>query len=152
MKIILLQDVENLGKKGEIKEVKEGFARNYLFPKNLAQLATAQALKKAQLEKQVQEKRVETLRREAEAQAKKLQKQIFIIPAKAGTEGKLFGSVTSEQIASQIFKELGIKVDPKDVELTEPIKKIGEYKIKVKLFNNIEAKVKLAITKQNKVK
>ncbi len=145
MKIILLEDVPKLGKRGDVVNVKDGYARNYLIPKGLAVKAT---------EGEISKLREEILRRkEREERKKKALLEIreaidgkeVILKAKAGSKGKLFGSITSNVLADAISNSLGVDIDKKSVELDSPIKEIGEYVVKIKLGMGIEAEVKVKI-------
>ncbi len=145
MRIILLEDVPKLGKRGDVVGVKDGYARNYLIPKGLAVKAT---------EGEISKLREEILRRkEREERKKKALLEIreaidgkeVILKAKAGSKGKLFGSITSNALADAISSSLGVDIDKKSVELDSPIKEIGEYVVKVKLGMGIEAEVRVKV-------
>lgn len=145
MRIILLEDVPKLGKRGDVVGVKDGYARNYLIPKGLAVKAT---------EGEISKLREEILRRkEREERKKKALLEIreaidgkeVILKAKAGSKGKLFGSITSNALADAISGSLGVDIDKKSVELDSPIKEIGEYVVKVKLGMGIEAEVRVKV-------
>jgi len=144
MRIILLEDVENLGKKGEVKEVAFGYARNFLIPRKLAVLATRGKLKQREEELERLKKKKEQLQKEAEALKEKLEKQVFQLEIPAGPKGKLFGAVTAKEIADLIKKETGIPIDKKQIE-EGPIKESGEHKITLKLFEDIKAKIQLKV-------
>lgn len=148
MKIVLKENVEKLGKKGEIKEVKDGFARNYLFPRNLAVIATPAIIKKAREEEKRRAKLEEELRNQARKKVKILEAEKFVIQVKAGASGKLFGAIQPSDIAQIIEKQAGIKIHPKIVEISEPIKKIGDYKIKIALHKNVTANISLKVVAQ----
>lgn len=149
MKIILIQDVEFLGQKGEIKEVKEGYFRNYLLPKGLAILATPGAIAKA--ERLAEEREKETAKKTAELQkiAKKLQGKIFQIKAKVGKDNKLFGSITSAKILDAIKKDTQIQLEKDVLKDFEPIKKAGKHKISLKLGKEIIADIIVEIISTN---
>lgn len=153
MRVILLQDVENLGKKGEIKEVAPGYARNFLIPRGLAILASKGALRLAEERLKAQERKLKLLKEKAQKIKQEIEKKIFKIEVKGGPKGKIFGSVTPKEIAQLIDKETGFKIDKKQI-IEEPIKELGEYKIKVKLAEGVEAQVKLKVEakKQNSTK
>lgn len=148
MKIILLEDVNKIGKKGEIKEVKDGYAHNFLFPKNLAVPATKQNL--AVVEKQKEAKKQEEQDRKEEAQAigKKLTDQQFSFNVKAGEKGRLFGSLTTKEIAAEIEKQFNIKIDKRKLSLDEPIKTLGTYNVKAKLHPEVSFDFKIIISEQ----
>ena len=131
MKVILREDVENLGKAGDVVKVADGFGRNYLIPKRLAVLADVRNLRALEHDRRVIGARAKKTRKTAEELGGKLSSLFLTIPAKAGEGGKLFGAVTSRDIA-QALEQAGVPVDRKMVLLAEPIKQIGEYKVKVK--------------------
>jgi large subunit ribosomal protein L9 len=146
MEIILLQDVDKVGKKGEVANVSEGYARNYLFPRKMAEMATPGRI--AQVRK-IMEQKAAHVRREAE-QAEEtrdlLAKTVLTIPAPVGSGDRLFGSVTSQDIATAIFAARKIRVDKRNVDLEEPIKTVGTYMVKVAVHNSVEpAEVKVIV-------
>ena len=131
MKVILREDVENLGKAGDVVKIADGFGRNYLIPKRLAVLADVRNLRALEHDRRVIGARAKKTRKTAEELGGKLSSLFLTIPAKAGEGGKLFGAVTSRDIA-QALEQAGVPVDRKMVLLAEPIKQIGEYKVKIK--------------------
>ena len=131
MKVILLQDIKALGKKGELAEVSEGYGRNYLLPKKLAKEANAQAMN-------------EYAKAEAEKSKQALEGKILRMKAN-GNNGRLFGSVTSKQIAEEIRKQYGINVDKRKVVLDRDIKEFGTYKAEVKLYTGISAMIDVQV-------
>ena len=147
MKVILLEDVDRLGKPGDVVTVKEGYARNYLIPNKKAKDATPgnmkclDVLRKKQAA--IEAKKVE----EAKALADKISGLSITINAQAGEEEKLFGSVTADMIASSLESE-GIKVDKKDIELPEPIKKLGTYQVTVKVLPEIKGNLRVWVVKE----
>lgn len=145
MEIILKQDIPNLGYENEVVKVKDGYARNYLIPKGMAIMANEtnrKVLEEVQRQKAFKEKK---LREEAETQAKLLDKLELTIGAKAGTSGKIFGSVNAIQIADAI-KEKGYEVDRKKIEVDgDAIKELGTYIAKVHLYKDIKAEVKFEV-------
>ncbi|MBQ2058145.1 MAG: 50S ribosomal protein L9 [Firmicutes bacterium] len=146
MQVILLKDVKGLGKAGQVAKASDGYARNYLFPKKLAMEATDSNLKA--LEKKRQD---EEARRAAEAEAAlELKKKIESAGAvelrtKAGDAGRLFGAVTSQDIADAFEKSYGIALDKKKIELDSPIKNVGDYEVELKLFQGVSARLKLKV-------
>lgn len=145
MKVILIEDVKKIGKKGEIKEVKPGYARNALFPKNLAIEATPENMKEWEAE-QAELKRLDAENKaQAEEMKKALEKKKIIIKWKGGSSGKLFGSVNSPEIADAIKEELGLDIDRKKIDLKSPIKETGDYEVTVKLYGATNANVKLEV-------
>jgi large subunit ribosomal protein L9 len=145
MKIILLQDVEKLGDKGALLEVKNGYARNYLIPNNLAILATTGNLKTWENEKKARERRAAKDLDGAKELAASLGKKNFAMKAKAGEEGKLFGSVTSQDIAEFVKEQTKIELDKKKIDLSEPIKKTGTYKVPVKIHKSVIAELNIEV-------
>jgi len=145
MKVILLQDVESLGKKYELKEVKPGHARNFLFPQKLAKAATKEALKWLAGQKEVIEKEAEEDLKKAQELASKLDGEEINIYVKLGDEGQMFESINSQKIAEKL-KEMGFDVKKSKIELAEPIKETGEFPVKIDLDHNLEAEIKLIIT------
>ena len=148
MKIILIENIETLGKIGDIVSVKKGYARNYLFPKGLAQVATEKNIQSAQKLIELQEKKDAITRSNLEALANKLNKLTLKFELQAGEDDKLFGSVTSTMIADAIDEE-GYKVDKKEINLDEPIKHIGNHFIEINLGQELSAKVKLKVSAIN---
>lgn len=145
MKVILLKDVSNIGKTGEVKNVSDGYGRNFLIPKGFAVEANAKELAKLkQIQKQKEEKE-ERIRKSSEDLLHELQKHHFIIKAKSGTSGKLFGAVTSGDIANHIRNSLGVEIDKKEIDLGDHIKQTGEYRVDIKLPGNVKGKIALKV-------
>ena len=145
MKVILLQDAENIGKKYEIKEVKPGYARNFLIPQGLVKLATRQNLKWLEAQKEVMEKEAEEDLKKSQELASKLDDIEVPIAVKVGPEGQLFESINSAKIAD-VLKTMGHAVKKTQVKLEEPIKELGEFPVKITLEHNLEADVTVIIT------
>ena len=145
MKVILLQDVEGLGKKYEVKEVKDGHARNLLIPQKLAKAATKVALKWLTEQKEVIEKQAEEDLKKAQGLASKLDGLELNIAVKVGDEGQLFESIGSQKIVEKL-KEAGVEVKKSQVKLENPIKELGEFPISIALDHNLEAEIKVIIT------
>jgi len=147
MKVILTEDIEDLGKMGDVVIVKDGYARNFLFPGKKAQAATPENLKRAEFFKK--KRLVEETKRkeEADALADRLQKVSLTVNMLAGDEEKLFGSVTAEMIAELLHEE-GFTVDKKDITIDEPIKKLGVFSVTVKVHPEVKASVKLWVVKK----
>lgn len=148
MKVILSQDVKKLGKKGEVVEVAEGYARNFLFPKgaaveaskgNLATVAHVKAKEEAKQEKDL---------KNAQEMGKKLENAVVKIASKAGDGGRLFGSVTNKEVAEQISQQFKIKVDKRKVDLKESIKSLGTYNANVKLHPQVQVEIKVSVFTQ----
>jgi large subunit ribosomal protein L9 len=144
MKVILKEDILNLGKAGQIVNVKDGYARNFLFPKGLALLADEKNMKLLEYQKKKIEEEAKKKRQDAQSIFERLSQVNLKISAKAGEDQKLFGSITSKDIANALEKE-GFAIDKKQITVSEPIKRIGEYEVEVKLHENITAKVKVTI-------
>ena len=145
MKVILLQDVEGLGKKYEVKEVKPGHARNLLLPQKLAKAATKPALKWLADQKEVIEKEAEEDLKKSQELASTLDGVEVSIIVKVGDEGQLFESINNQKIADKL-KEMGFDVKKSQVRLENPIKEIGEFPVSINLDHNLEAEIKLLVT------
>lgn len=140
MKVILKQDVKGLGKKGELVNTSDGYARNFLFPKGLASEANAQAMAEFKNKQQAEKYRIDTETAAAKAAAERLSGQTIRISAKAGQNGKLFGSVTSKEIAEKVKEQFGIDADKRKI-VVDDIKQFGTYEFEVKLYQGISAKL-----------
>jgi len=147
MRIILLQDVENLGKKYEIKEVKDGFARNYLIPKGLARPATPEALEWAERQLEREAKKAEEELRRVQEFASQLDGQEVIISTKVGEKGQLFEKITSQKIAEKL-KEMGFKIKRTQIDLEKPIEALGEFPVRIQLEHGLEAEIKVIVTEE----
>lgn len=146
MKVILLADVKGTGKKQEIVNVSDGYARNFLFPKRLAMEATPGAAKEVE-KRQAAERARETERRiAAEKKASSLRGKVVNVVAKCGAQGRLYGSVTGAEIAEALKNQHGVEVDKRKIELSEPIRTVGETDIVVKLYPEISAKMIVRVT------
>ena len=144
MKIILLQSYEKLGKVGEIINVKPGFARNYLIPNKIASLATAQNIKALEIFLKAQETKEAKNRTNLEALAKKLNSLTLKFEVQVGEDEKLFGSVTSQMISDELDNQ-GYIIDKKEIQLDEPIKELGNYKIEINLGYELDTKIKIKV-------
>jgi large subunit ribosomal protein L9 len=144
MKVIFLQDVKGQGKKGEIKEVSEGYARNFLFPKNLVKLANDGNVKAQDLIKKAEVKKKDQERDNAKALADRLEKTEVTLKAKSGEGGRLFGSITNKQIA-EVLESLKLKVDKRAIILEHPIRTVGTTNVTVKLHPEVSATVRVTI-------
>lgn len=147
MKVILLKDVENLGKMFEVKTVKNGYARNFLFPSGLAKPATREAMKWVEMQKEILIKKAEEDLKKVQETVSKIDGLEILIPVKIGDEGQLFEKITSQKIAEKL-KEAGYKVDKKQINLENPIDAMGEYSVKIKFADNLEADIKIIITEE----
>jgi len=146
MKVLLKQDVKSIGKKGEMLEVKEGYARNFLIPNGLAVEASGGALKQAQQQQQTVERQKAKEKAEAQALADKLKGTTLTLRHKAGEEGRLFGSITSAEISSAL-KEKGLEIDKKQIVLEEPIRLVGSHQVKVKLHPEVVGALSVNVMK-----
>lgn len=147
MKIILLQDVKNLGKKGEVKEVAEGYARNFLFARKLAEVATQSGVKNVEIAKKQQIEKDQIDLQKTQELAEQLEGKAITIFAK-DKDGKLFGSVQAKSIVKELEKE-NIFISEKSVVLENPIKELGEYEVKIELDHKIEAMISVIIEGAN---
>ncbi len=148
MKVILMQDVKSLGKKGELVEVSDGYARNYLLPRKLAKQANAQAMNEYKNAENSKNYKIATQKAQAESDKKRLEGKVFEMKAKAGQGGRLFGSITAKQIAEEIKKQYNIVVDKRKVVLETDIKEFGTYSAEVKLYTGISAKIDVKVTEE----
>jgi len=144
MKVILSKDVKDLGKKGQAVEVSEGYARNFLLPRGLAVIATEGAVRSIEQEKQAVQRKKAREHQEAQQLAEKLNKSSIRITVRAGEGSKLFGSVTGADIASALSAQ-GILVDKRKIDLREPIKVAGTYKVDVKVYQETVATITVVV-------
>ncbi len=144
MKVVLTQDVKGLGKKGEMVNASDGYCRNYLLPRKLAVEANSQAISELKNRESSQKHKIETEIAEAKEIAKKLEGKTLKLTAKAGANGKLFGSVTAKDVAEVISKQLGIDIDKKRVAV-EDIKSFGVYPVEVKVYSGISASLFVSV-------
>ncbi|TDX51799.1 50S ribosomal protein L9 [Orenia marismortui] len=146
MKVILEKNVKGLGKKGEIVEASDGHARNYLIPRGLAKKANEGNVHNLKQKKKAKKRQARRELEEAKEKAKKLENKMFTIKVKAGDNGRLFGSVTSKDIANKIKKEIGEKIDKRKIELADNIRTLGTKNVSIKLHKGVTAKVKIKVT------
>jgi len=147
MKVILLEDVERVGKKYDIKEVKNGYARNFLIAKGLAKPATKEALKWLDLQKEIETEKAEEELKKTQGIASAIDGQEIVIPVKTGEEDQLFESITVQKISEKL-KELGFDIKKGQIGLTEPIRELGEFPIKIRFEHNLEAEIKIIVTEE----
>lgn len=148
MKVIFLKDVKGQGKKGEVKEVPDGYANNYLFKNNLAEEATPANLRKLKA-RQKKEKEREQAEKEAAQQLKEQLEKITVkIEAKAGDGGRLFGSITSKQIADELKKKHDIKIDRRKIDLKEPLRSLGHHQVDVKLHHEVSGTIRVHVVEK----
>ncbi|NLY55373.1 MAG: 50S ribosomal protein L9 [Firmicutes bacterium] len=145
MKVILKADVKGIGKAGSTVEVKDGYARNYLLPRGLAVEASAGALKELEQQKAAQAAQAKRELLAAQAVAEKIHKRTVVVKVKTGENGKLFGSITSKDVAEAITKTFQVTIDKRKVELSEPIKSLGVYQIEVKIHPEVTAIIDLQV-------
>ncbi|GHV57728.1 50S ribosomal protein L9 [Synergistales bacterium] len=145
MKVILTQDVSKLGSKGDLVEVSDGYARNFLFKKGFAMEGTPAKIKEWGEAQKTRANREAKAVAEAGEIKKKIGGKKVTVKMSAGEEGRLFGSVTSQQVASALSAQHGIDIDKKDIKIDEQIKQLGMYQIKIKLYSGVEADVSLSV-------
>lgn len=145
MKVILKEDIKGVGKKNEIINASDGYARNFLFPKNKAVEANAENMSKLQAQKDATQYKKDVEKEEAKKVADKMSKITIKIKVKAGENGKIFGGISSKEIAENLENQHSIKVDKKKVELNEPIKTLGVHTVEIKLYDGVIGKVKVDV-------
>lgn len=148
MKIILTQDVKKLGTRGQVLEVADGYARNYLLPRGLAEEANKTRLKEIQEQNQRQEKKKHQEKEKAEELKQRLDGQSVEIKVKTGGKDKLFGAVTTKEIADALNEKLGVDIDKKKIDVGEAIKQLGEFKIKIKIYPSVQAEINLIVSSE----
>ena len=153
MQVILKKDVQNLGEAGELVNVKDGYARNFLIPKNFAEVATEGALKNREQNLARIQAKQEKLHQEALAKAAEIEKLGQIeLSAKAGESGKLFGTITTKKLCEELKEKANIEVDRKNVSLNSPINKVGEFTMLIKLTSKVKTELKVVVTASEVVK
>ncbi len=150
MKVILLQDIKGTGKKDQIIEISDGYARNYLLPRKLAREATAEALNSLERSRSADRHREEVRRQQAEVRARELKGKVIQLEVKGGENGKLYGSVTNDQIATALKAQHGIEIDKRKLEQEEPIKKEGQAFVTLKLYPGISTRMIVNVKIQGK--
>lgn len=146
MKVILSQDIKGTGNKGDVINVSDGYARNFLFPRNLAVEATDGAMKAVKQKKDAEAHRRAVSEQSAREIAARVKEMTVVIRAKAGEGGRLFGSVTGKEIAEELLAQHHIEVDKKKIEMDEAIKTVGMHEVKLRLFAGISSTLKVEIT------
>lgn len=144
MKVVLLEDVKGHGKKGELCNVSDGYARNFLFPKKLAVEANAAAMNELKNREEAKAHHIAEEKKAAEEIAAKINGKQVVITAKAGGSGKLFGAVTAKEIAAAVNEQFGVEIDRRKMQVAD-IKQFGEYTAEVKLYNGISAKLTVTV-------
>ena len=153
MQVILKKDVQNLGEAGELVSVKDGYARNFLIPKNFAEVATEGALKNREQNLARIQAKQEKLHQEALAKATEIEKLGQLeLSAKAGESGKLFGTITTKKLCEELKEKANIEVDKKTVSLNAPINKVGEFTMLIKLTSKVKTELKVVVTASEVVK
>jgi large subunit ribosomal protein L9 len=142
---ILLQDVETLGEQGSVVDVSKGYLRNYLMPRKLAQPATRGAVEAIRQRQEAAERAERNAIEKAEEHVNLLNRTVLTIPQQAGADGRLFGSVTAQDIANAIKEARGLKIDRRNVHLPEPIKNVGTYMVVVEVVDNVPATIKTMV-------
>ena len=145
MKIILIQDVKKLGKKGEIIEVNDGYARNYILPQKLGVEANSKNLNDLKLQKIKAQKDAQHLLEEAQALAKKIEEKPVVVSMKGGEAGKVFGSVSSKEIAAAMKNQRDLEIDKKKIQLEQPIRSFGTHEVAVKLHPQVTATLRVKV-------
>jgi large subunit ribosomal protein L9 len=145
MKVILSKDVQGTGKAGEVKDVADGYARNYLIPRKLAIPASGGALKNVEQKRASEQKKVAAEEATARALAERLTSAPVILTAKVGDQGRLYGSITSADIADQLSAHLGQQIDKRKIELDEPIRQLGTFEVTIRLHRLVSAAVKVDV-------
>jgi large subunit ribosomal protein L9 len=145
MKVVLTRDVPNLGKAGEVKEVANGYGRNYLIPKGYAALATDGMIKQAQERAAAQQRREQKVRTEAEAIAQRINGQTLRFVVRVGELDRLYGSITNLDIAEKLQQQFGVEVDRRKVELGDPIRRTGVYSVPVRFAADLEARLNVVV-------
>ena len=145
MKVILLQDVKGQGKKGQLIDVSDGYARNFLLPRKLAQEATADNINTMKMNDKAQQEKRQREREQAMVLAKELQEMTLVVTARGGGAGRLFGSVTNAEIADALAKQKNVQLDKRKIVLDEPIKNVGTYAVRCKLGYEITAELRVEI-------
>ncbi len=148
MKVILLQDVKSLGKKGEIVEVSDGYARNFVLPKKLGAEANSKNMNDLKLQKANEEKIAKQQLEAAQELAKVLEMKEVIVKMKSGEGGKTFGSISSKEIAEEAKKQCDLNLDKKKIQLPEAIKSLGVYEVNVKLHTKVTGKLKVKVVEE----
>ena len=148
--LILRSDVDNVGKKGDVVDVADGFARNYLVPKGVAILASKGAVEQAASMRRSRDVKDARDRESAEVVARELVPKVIRIPAKAGAEGRLFGSVTASDVVEAVQAQAGVELDRRRLQLAEPIKSLGTHEVPVKLHADVEFRITVEVVVQGR--
>ncbi len=150
MKVILLQDIKGTGKKDQIMEISDGYARNFLLPRKMAKEATAEALNAVERAKSADKHRADVRRQEAEKQAHELKGKVVQLTVRGGENGKIYGSITNDQIAGALKEQLGVEVDKRKIEVEAPIKSAGQAFFTLKLLAGVSTRMILNVKVESK--
>ena len=145
MKVILLADVKGQGKKNDVIEVSDGYAKNFLIPRKLAKAADAQSLNDIKVKEQARLHRIEVERAEAKALAERLKEILVKIPAPGGADGRLYGSITAKDVSERLQADFGIAVDKRKITVADPIKAYGRYELEVRLYPEVTGTINLLV-------
>ncbi len=148
MKVILLADVKGQGKKNDVIEVSDGYAKNFLIPRKLAKAADAQSLNDVKVKEEARLHRIEMEKKEAQEIAKKLETLTVNMPAPGGADGRLYGSVTAKDVSERLQKDHGIAIDKRRIVVSDPIKAYGTYHLEVKLYTEVTGKITLKVCQE----
>lgn len=150
MKVILLQDVKGTGKKDQVLEVSDGYGRNFLLPRKMAVEATSEAIHSIEKSKQAEKHREDVKRNEAEKQARELKGKVVIVKVRAGEGGRLYGSITGQEIADALKAQHGVDLDKRKIELSEAVRTTGQSTITLKLSAGVAARMILNVVAEDK--
>ena len=151
MRVLLLKDVKGLGKAGEVKEVAGGYAANYLFPNKLAEQATEGSVKTAQQVKDAETRKAERKANEAKNFAAKLQGQTVVLKARSGEGDRLYGSITSQDVAEALTRSTGLRIDKRSVDMEHPIKSLGRHDVTLRFGGGLTATVSIVVERSKEV-
>jgi len=149
VQVLLLKDIKGLGKAGEVRTVADGYARNYLIPRGLAVAATEGAVRRTEVQKAIEAEREERVRSDSSALAERLAEMTLTFRVKAGEKGRLYGSVTSADIAEEIERLTGHAVDKRKVELEEPIRLLGTHKVALRLLPGVDCELNVTVEQES---
>ena len=145
MKIILKQDVPNLGQQGDVKDVANGYARNFLIPQGMAVRATSGAMQDSEHRQKVQASKHQRIKKRAEAMARRLTSHTLTFEVKTGRTGQLYGSITNADIAEAIEEQVGEQIDKRDIPLARPIRQVGEHFVPIHLLDDVEPQIRIVV-------
>lgn len=145
MKVILKQDVPNLGQTGEVKNVADGYARNYLIPQGMAMRATPGAMKDFEHRQKTKARKHERMKKRSETLARRLTSHTLTFEVKTGETGQLYGSITNADIAEALEEQVGVEIDRRDIPLSEPIREVGEHFVPIHLMEDVEPQVRVVV-------